>query len=147
MRLIFKIKANRRRPHERATVIQIELNEWPLLRMTFCGGSASVEEARQFLHTLEDIVARGEPFAMVVTTDGASPLPKPEQQQLAAWLRRHKQTLRALCTGMVRIQTRSGLLARLSAKALQAAYPFPIYIAAEEAEAVAWAKSRLPRAT
>lgn len=101
------------------------------------------DEALEFLRVLKGLEARERRYAVIVETDGKSPLPTPERKQFAAWYRANKARLRRDCVGLARLAPDVSALERFSAKAFRLFVPVPYHVTSHPEDALRWARERL----
>jgi len=126
----------------------IDCAGFPIVRVNAPAATLSEAAAAALLSDLDAVLQRGARYA-VVAQGGPPDLPEKARGDFARWFKRERQTLAALCAGMVFImpdpQARASLTAQLEAAAQHGLYPYPVTTADAEKPALSWAEASLRR--
>ena len=126
-------------------MIDIDERHWPLVVYRFRGG-VSLAELEAYLQRQDELLARQQPTASAVLTEGAKLWETPVLRRQAEWIKQNQDLLRRYSVGAALVLHSPIVRGMLKAILWMQPMPQPHVVCATVPDALAWLRERLSRA-
>ncbi|MRI33037.1 hypothetical protein EOPP23_08580 [Endozoicomonas sp. OPT23] len=120
----------------------VEMKGWPLVTIKF-NSPASDAEARQWFADMSAMLARKEPFVMVMEAQPDSQFSPEARKEMSIWFKGNRSLLGEYCLGTARIVESEEHGQRVVSDNMQKAMPFPMKAFLSRTDAIKWSEDKL----
>ncbi|CAM3851226.1 hypothetical protein [Parendozoicomonas haliclonae] len=125
-----------------ADVNAIQMRGWPQVELEFVR-QASDDEALQWLEDMNGLLARKQPFVMLIHARPNSQFSPEARKALGLWFKEQRANLGQYCLGVARLVDNVEQGQRVVGEKMQAAMPFPMMAVTSVHAANHWLRQQL----
>ncbi|MGI9280128.1 MAG: hypothetical protein ACR2PX_10945 [Endozoicomonas sp.] len=124
----------------------IQMVGWPIVTVSF-NRPASDDDANQWLLDLSELLAREQPFSLIIQAKPNSEFSPEARKNLGLWFKENRENLGECCLGIARVVISEEEGDRVVSDNMQKAMPFPMVACLDFDKARDWAIERLNQTT
>ncbi|WP_422410426.1 MULTISPECIES: hypothetical protein [unclassified Endozoicomonas] len=119
----------------------IQMVGWPIVTVSF-NRPACDDDARQWLVDLSELLAREQPFSLIIQAKPNSEFSPEARRELGLWFKENRIKLGAFCRGIARVVLSEQEGDRVVSDNMKKAMPFPMVSCLDFDQARDWAIER-----